>query len=44
MPVIDITIQPIARNDVNRIEFIDDLEVIVESEKCSCNAGDDVPF
>jgi hypothetical protein len=27
-----------------RIEFVTDLETIVESEKCSCNAGDDNPY
>lgn len=26
------------------IEFVTDLETVVESEKCSCNAGDDNPY
>ncbi|MFD4644795.1 hypothetical protein [Streptomyces sp. NPDC058441] len=26
------------------ITLVDDLETIVESEKCSCNAGDDNPY
>lgn len=26
------------------IEFVADLETVVESEKCSCNAGDDNPY
>lgn len=26
------------------ITFVADLETIVESEKCSCNAGDDNPY
>lgn len=25
-------------------EFVDDLDVLVESSKCSCNAGDDNPY
>jgi hypothetical protein len=29
---------------VTEIVFVDDLETIVESEKCSCNAGDDNPY
>lgn len=30
--------------DPDSIEFIGDLEQVVESEKCSCNAGDDNPY
>ncbi|GAA3743089.1 hypothetical protein HDA32_003194 [Spinactinospora alkalitolerans] len=26
------------------IEFVDDMDVVLESEKCSCNAGDDNPY
>lgn len=26
------------------IEFVDDLDEVLESEKCSCNAGDDNPY
>lgn len=26
------------------IELVDDLDVLVESSKCSCNAGDDNPY
>lgn len=26
------------------IEFIDDLDVLSESDTCSCSAGDDNPF
>ena len=29
---------------VQEIEFVDDLDVLVESSKCSCNAGDDNPY
>ena len=30
--------------DADEIEFVDDLDVLVESSKCSCNAGDDNPY
>ncbi|MEA2922712.1 MAG: hypothetical protein QOF07_2677, partial [Bradyrhizobium sp.] len=26
------------------IELVDDLDALVESSKCSCNAGDDNPY
>ena len=32
------------RRDEETIEFIDDLDELVESTKCSCNAGDDNPY
>ncbi|MGW4652082.1 hypothetical protein [Kitasatospora sp. NPDC004289] len=32
------------RTGVNEIELVDDLDVLAESTKCSCNAGDDNPF
>lgn len=28
----------------DEIEFVDDLDDVVESTKCSCNAGDDNPY
>jgi hypothetical protein len=28
----------------DEIEFVDDVDVLVESSKCSCNAGDDNPY
>lgn len=28
----------------DEIELVDDLDVLVESSKCSCNAGDDNPY
>jgi hypothetical protein len=28
----------------DELEFVDDLDVLVESSKCSCNAGDDNPY
>ncbi len=33
---------PVARSD--ELEFVEDLDVLVESSKCSCNAGDDNPY
>jgi hypothetical protein len=30
--------------DTDEIEFVDDLDALVESSKCSCNAGDDNPY
>lgn len=35
---------PDQNTDSNEIEFVDDLDAIVESSKCSCNAGDDNPY
>ncbi|WP_431910844.1 hypothetical protein [Amycolatopsis thermoflava] len=32
------------RTDSDELEFVDDLDVLVESSKCSCNAGDDNPY
>ncbi|WP_284346979.1 hypothetical protein [Frankia sp. Cppng1_Ct_nod] len=28
----------------DEIVFLDDVNALVESSKCSCNAGDDVPY
>lgn len=28
----------------DEIEFVDDLDALVDSSKCSCNAGDDNPY
>jgi hypothetical protein len=38
---VEITIQPSPPED---IELVDDLDELVESSKCSCNAGDDNPY
>ncbi|MFC0844384.1 hypothetical protein ACFH04_11815 [Streptomyces noboritoensis] len=43
MPIIEVQIRPI-KKVTTEIEFVEDLEALVESEKCSCSAGDDVPF
>jgi len=32
------------RTDSDELEFVEDLDVLVESSKCSCNAGDDNPY
>ena len=29
---------------IEEIELVDDLDDVVESSKCSCNAGDDNPY
>lgn len=34
----------ITPREPDTIVLVDDLETIAESEKCSCNAGDDNPF
>lgn len=33
---------PLTESD--ELEFVEDLDVLVESSKCSCNAGDDNPY
>ncbi|MGH3766439.1 MAG: hypothetical protein ACRDTX_15045 [Pseudonocardiaceae bacterium] len=38
---VEITIQLPPTED---IELVDDLDELVESSKCSCNAGDDNPY
>jgi hypothetical protein len=38
---VEITIQHTPTEDV---ELVDDLDELVESSKCSCNAGDDNPY
>lgn len=39
----DIAISPRPAT-TTRIEFIEDLDVLSESDRCSCSAGDDNPF
>lgn len=42
---VEITIRPAESVvDTDEIELVDDLDVLVESSKCSCNAGDDNPY
>jgi hypothetical protein len=41
---VEIQLRPPATKPTQEIEFIDDLDVVVESSKCSCNAGDDNPY
>ncbi|WP_198941675.1 hypothetical protein [Amycolatopsis sp. CB00013] len=35
---------PAVEKPIEEIELVDDLDVLVESSKCSCNAGDDNPY
>lgn len=35
---------PATEAPIEEIELVDDLDVLVESSKCSCNAGDDNPY
>ena len=32
------------RTEEEEIQLVDDLDELVESSKCSCNAGDDNPY
>jgi hypothetical protein len=41
---VDIELRPPATASIQEIELVDDLDVLVESSKCSCNAGDDNPY
>lgn len=41
MTAVFVEIQPTPQSTV---EFIEDMDVVLESEKCSCDAGDDNPF
>jgi hypothetical protein len=45
MPPVLVEIGPRpADADEDEIEFVDDLDQIVETTMCSCNAGDDNPY
>jgi hypothetical protein len=44
MTAIPVEIEPYRRVDGDQVEFVEDLDVLVESSTCSCNAGDDNPF
>ena len=42
---VEITIRPsVTAAETDEIELVDDLDELVESSKCSCNAGDDNPY
>jgi hypothetical protein len=41
---VDIELRSPATEPIQEIELVDDLDVLVESSKCSCNAGDDNPY
>ncbi|UWM52048.1 hypothetical protein N0X72_25210 [Streptomyces carpaticus] len=38
---VSITTRPVGENDV---EFVGDLDTLVETVMCSCSAGDDNPY
>jgi hypothetical protein len=38
---VSITARPLAEDEV---EFLDDLDTLVETVMCSCSAGDDQPY
>jgi len=50
MPAIPVEILPAPPADTSnadsdtRIEFVPDLDTVVEHSMCSCNAGDDNPY
>lgn len=41
MTAVFVEIQPTPQSTV---EFVEDMDDILESEKCSCDAGDDNPY
>jgi hypothetical protein len=43
MTAVAVEITP-RRVESEEIEFVPDLDALVESTKCSCNAGDDNPY
>ncbi len=43
--LVELQLRPaVEEGDVDVVEVVADLDVLVESSKCSCNAGDDNPF
>jgi hypothetical protein len=44
MAAVFVEIDPLPAEEDGHIELIEDLDVLVESTKCSCNAGDDNPY
>jgi hypothetical protein len=44
MTAIPVEIAPRRCADGDQVEIVEDLDVLVESSTCSCNAGDDNPF
>lgn len=41
---VEIVRRPDEPDQTQSIEFVPDLDVLSESDKCSCSAGDDNPF
>jgi hypothetical protein len=44
MAAIPVEIESRRRTDSDQVALVEDLDVLVESSTCSCNAGDDNPF
>jgi hypothetical protein len=46
MPPVPVEIQPrpVRGDPVSDIEYVEDLDEIIETTMCSCNAGDDNPY
>jgi hypothetical protein len=43
MTAVSIELGP-TQAESEELEIVEDLDVLVESSKCSCNAGDDNPY
>jgi len=43
MPAIPVDLLP-RPVEIDEVELVDDMDEVVESSKCSCNAGDDNPY
>jgi hypothetical protein len=43
MAAIPVDLQP-RRAEDDQVEFVEDLDEILEANRCSCNAGDDNPY
>lgn len=44
MTVVMVELKPPPPADSDEIEFVDDLDVLSESNRCSCTVGDDNPY
>ncbi|GLZ09669.1 hypothetical protein Acsp03_71350 [Actinomadura sp. NBRC 104412] len=42
--IVDVEIRPKPVEDAPDVVFVEDVEALVESAKCSCAAGDDQPY
>jgi hypothetical protein len=41
---VEIQLRPIEDDDAADVQVVEDLDEIVETSMCSCNAGDDNPY